>query len=176
MKRKTNATDLVLGLMSGTSCDGIDAALVAVRGHGLHTRVRLVAFETVPYPASVRRLIAQVSDAATGTVNLVCRANVLLGELFAEAAAAVGRAGPVELVPQPADLLWSAHRATHEQIAEVAVDHLHRGPTAAPEPPAEAARTRLHPHDNLPQMGAPGGGQVLVARIECPDLGDLHGS
>ena len=97
VKRKTNATDLVIGLMSGTSCDGIDAALVAVRGHGLHTRVRLVAFETVPYPASVRRLIAQVSDAATGTVNLVCRANVLLGELFAEAAAAVAAQAGVDL-------------------------------------------------------------------------------
>ncbi|NQT54457.1 anhydro-N-acetylmuramic acid kinase, partial [bacterium] len=97
MKRKTNATDLVIGLMSGTSCDGIDAALVAVRGHGLHTRVRLVAFETVPYPASVRRLIAQVSDAATGTVDLVCRANVLLGELFAEAATAVAAQAGVDL-------------------------------------------------------------------------------
>ena len=101
--------ELVIGLMSGTSLDGVDAALVRLRGHGTATRVELVAFATFPYPPAVRRLVARVSDAGTGTVDLVCRANVLLGELFAEAAVGVaGRAG----VPMRRVALIGSHGQT----------------------------------------------------------------
>lgn len=89
--------DLVIGLMSGTSYDGIAAALVAVRGAGLATRAELRAFETYPYPPAARRLVAAVSAPPTGTVDLVCRANFALGELFAEAAIAIARKARVRL-------------------------------------------------------------------------------
>ena len=39
----------VIGLMSGTSVDGIDAAVVEITGHGLETKVNLIAFETIPF-------------------------------------------------------------------------------------------------------------------------------
>ena len=83
--------------MSGTSYDGIAAALAAIRGFGRATRFRLLAFDTFPFSAAVRRVIAEVSSATTGTVDRVCRANVLLGELFAEAAIAVANAAGVPL-------------------------------------------------------------------------------
>ena len=65
----------VAGLISGTSVDGIDVAVVDI-GDEIH----VVAARTAPYPADVRKAILSVSDAAG-----IARLNFLLGELFAEA-------------------------------------------------------------------------------------------
>ncbi len=69
----------VAGLISGTSVDGIDVAVVDI-GDGIH----VVATATVPYPPEVRDAILSVSNAATHT-GTIARLNFLLGELFAEA-------------------------------------------------------------------------------------------
>ncbi len=69
----------VAGLISGTSVDGIDVAVVDI-GDGIH----VVATATVPYPPEVRAAILSVSNAATHTGS-IARLNFLLGELFAEA-------------------------------------------------------------------------------------------
>jgi anhydro-N-acetylmuramic acid kinase len=74
----------VAGLISGTSVDGIDVAVVDI-GDGIH----VVATATVPYPREVRDAILSVSNAATHTA-MIARLNFLLGELFAEA---VGKTG-----------------------------------------------------------------------------------
>lgn len=78
----------VVGLMSGTSADGIDAALVDLTGTGADTRIRLLAFDTFPYPPGVQE---RVLGAATRplTVQTLAHLNVLLGELFARAAVEV---------------------------------------------------------------------------------------
>jgi anhydro-N-acetylmuramic acid kinase len=88
---------LVIGLMSGTSYDGITAALAAIRGRGLSMRVELLAHATFPYSNAAKKVIAEVSSPPTGTVDLICRANFLLGELFAEAAIAIARRAGVPL-------------------------------------------------------------------------------
>src|SRR3990172_5238071 len=78
----------VLGLMSGTSADGIDVALVRVSGHGRRTRARLEKFCTFPFPARVRRAILRVANANRRTVLSVAeisQLHCLLGELYAEA-------------------------------------------------------------------------------------------
>jgi anhydro-N-acetylmuramic acid kinase len=66
----------VCGVMSGTSLDGIDVAIVDIRGK----RIEPVAFKTHPYPAAVRQALLAVSS-----VEEVSRLNFLLGELYAEA-------------------------------------------------------------------------------------------
>ncbi|WP_036718676.1 anhydro-N-acetylmuramic acid kinase [Paenibacillus harenae] len=81
-----------VGLMSGTSVDGIDAAVVAIEvgpGHGAGLRAELIAFENRPYPAAVREDIFALFDPRRATVDRVGRMNVLLGELYAEAALSV---------------------------------------------------------------------------------------
>ena len=75
----------VIGLMSGTSVDGIDAAIVEIRGHGLETEVNLIAFETCPFPLGVPQRILALCHPDTGRVDDICEMNFYIGHLFAEA-------------------------------------------------------------------------------------------
>ncbi len=70
----------VAGIMSGTSLDGIDVAIVDIRGRSFDT----VAFHTTPYPEAVRAAILAVSNAATHTAA-ISRLNFELGERYARA-------------------------------------------------------------------------------------------
>lgn len=74
----------VLGLMSGTSVDGIDAALVEIEGTGETLRARLRHCLTVPFPEDVRQRVLRLCRG--GGVMEVCTLNFVLGELFADAA------------------------------------------------------------------------------------------
>ncbi len=76
----------ILGLMSGTSVDGIDAAIVEISGHGLKTVVNLIAFEIFPFPPGVQKRILALCYPDTGRVDDICRMNFYIGHLFAEAA------------------------------------------------------------------------------------------
>ena len=76
---------LVIGLMSGTSVDGIDAAIVEVTGYGLETEVDLIAFETFPFPSGVPQRILALCHPDTGRVDAICEMNFYIGHLFAEA-------------------------------------------------------------------------------------------
>lgn len=53
-------TRLIIGLMSGTSLDGLDVALCACSGHGSRTRVKVLQFKTVPYEESFKDEIRRV--------------------------------------------------------------------------------------------------------------------
>jgi anhydro-N-acetylmuramic acid kinase len=75
----------IIGLMSGTSADGVDAAVVDVWGKGLSTRFRMTAFESVPYPKRTRQLILSFLNASGITVAEISQLNFLIGHLFAEA-------------------------------------------------------------------------------------------
>ncbi|HEV2288088.1 MAG TPA: anhydro-N-acetylmuramic acid kinase [Candidatus Acidoferrales bacterium] len=77
---------LVLGLMSGTSADGIDVALVGISGGPAAPRARLKHFAAFPYPAAVREAVLRVSSGAPTTTREISQLNFRLGELFAAAA------------------------------------------------------------------------------------------
>ena len=70
----------VAGIMSGTSLDGVDVAIVDIEGRSLRT----VAFRSTRYSASMRRAILDVSDTATTTAS-ISRLSFRLGELYAQA-------------------------------------------------------------------------------------------
>ncbi len=76
-------TKLVVGLMSGTSMDGIDAALIRITGDGPGTEVETLSFLVHPYPDTVK---ARLIDVRSWGVEEVSEMNFVLGELFAEAA------------------------------------------------------------------------------------------
>jgi len=70
----------VAGIMSGTSLDGIDVAIVDIRGR----RIQPVAFRSAPYEERVRRAILGVSNTTTTTAE-IARLHVVLGQLYAKA-------------------------------------------------------------------------------------------
>ena len=77
---------LVVGLMSGTSADGVDAALVEISGGGRDTSVREVAFLTHEYAEGVARVLTSVLSGSAG-IPEVCALNVEVADAFAEARA-----------------------------------------------------------------------------------------
>jgi anhydro-N-acetylmuramic acid kinase len=80
---------IVAGVMSGTSADGINVALVEVSGSGFDTRFKLLTHHEYPYPQPVRRAVLAAMNAQRASVADLARLNFLLGELYATAALAV---------------------------------------------------------------------------------------
>lgn len=76
---------IVAGVMSGTSADGINIALVRLLGRGLRTRLELLAHKEFAYPAPVRRAVLAAMNATNASVANLARLNFLLGELYADA-------------------------------------------------------------------------------------------
>lgn len=76
---------LVIGLMSGTSADGIDAALCRISGFGTSIKVEQLGFLTVPFRREVRERILLAASGDWGGSHEMCSLNFFLGELFAEA-------------------------------------------------------------------------------------------
>ena len=92
----------VAGLMSGTSADGVDAAIVDIGPRvrdprSGEIRVRLRAFHTFPHPAALRRRIFALFDAETARVDDLCRLNFALGEAFASALIRLSRRSGIPL-------------------------------------------------------------------------------
>jgi len=71
----------VAGLMSGTSADGVDVAIVDIHGR----RVRVPAFATYPYRAALRSEVLRLCRPESARLDAICHYNHLLGEVFAEA-------------------------------------------------------------------------------------------
>lgn len=83
----------VAGIMSGTSCDGIGACIVDIRGQ----KVDVVAFETFPYPPAVRKKIFDLFDPETSNARQICQMNFILGELFADVVIELARKHKIPL-------------------------------------------------------------------------------
>lgn len=94
---------LVIGLMSGTSADGVDAVLVKITGHGIQTKVQQLAFVSPPYTEEVRERILRVAAGDFGGTKEMCLLNVLLGELFADACLQLCREAGIR--PEDVDLI-----------------------------------------------------------------------
>ncbi|MBI3218931.1 MAG: anhydro-N-acetylmuramic acid kinase [Bacteroidetes bacterium] len=74
----------IIGLMSGTSMDGLDVALCKFSGSGLDTKVELVAFETVSYDDSFKQEIKSVFAREVASLEKVCLLNPWVAKTHAE--------------------------------------------------------------------------------------------
>ncbi len=153
----------VVGLMSGTSADGIDAALARVSGSGPDLEASLVAFRTTPYEARVRKEILSLLEPGSLAVD-VCRMNFEIGRLFAEAA--LDLAHRCGLRPENVDLIASHGQTVCHLPPTGPLDDLSGGATLQIGEPAVIADLAGVPvvADFRPQdMAAGGQGAPLVA-------------
>ncbi|TLY19868.1 MAG: anhydro-N-acetylmuramic acid kinase, partial [Nitrospirae bacterium] len=138
----------VIGLMSGTSADGVDAALVDIRGTGHDLKITLKASRTFPYPIVFRGQLLQAMTG--GTVEDVCHLNAALGEWFARAALKVLKTAGVS--PRRVALIGSHGQTLH---------HL-------PKPRREAV---IGPVRSTLQLGAPA---VITERTGITTVADFR--
>jgi anhydro-N-acetylmuramic acid kinase len=110
----------VIGLMSGTSVDAIDAALVTLEGVGPRARVTLDAFRSFAFPAEIRRRLFQLFDPARGRVDEICNLDFLMGEVFAEAARRLMK--DARIAPAEVDLIGSAGQTLWHDPEAIAFD------------------------------------------------------
>lgn len=76
----------IIGLMSGTSADGVDSALVEINHRGNKLQARLIAFEVYAYPPVLKERIFRLFRDRRGSLSLACQLNMEIGEAFATAA------------------------------------------------------------------------------------------
>ena len=86
-----------IGIMSGTSLDGVDAALVEISGVNEETKVELIQFTTLSIPKDIDQQIRDSFSLETSNSALISSLNVDLGELFAEAAIKVSSEAGIDL-------------------------------------------------------------------------------
>ncbi len=91
-----NAERLAVGLMSGTSADGIDAALVRIEGMGAEVSVTLLANDTLRYTPSVRQRLRGCMGPEAGNVREMTLLDAYMGELFAHAVMHICKKGGVD--------------------------------------------------------------------------------
>ncbi len=87
LKRLTDihqkSSRLILGLMSGTSHDAVDAALVEIKGKREKMRARLIHHYHHPFTNAIRN---KIKASFSGPTRLICSLNFELAEVFSEAA------------------------------------------------------------------------------------------
>jgi len=88
---------LVVGLMSGTSLDGVDAALVRIVRAGEGCSVQLRHFISTPYPDDVRQALLRVASGQPVAAGFISHLGVLLGSLYSRAVKEVCRGAELPL-------------------------------------------------------------------------------
>lgn len=112
----------ILGLMSGTSADGVTAALTEITGTGATAKIRLLAHSTYPYPEEVSRRLFNLFTPGASTVRDVCEMNFVVGECFSDAALRLLQdhglgPGDVDAVASHGQTVW--HQPSAEPVAGI---------------------------------------------------------
>ncbi len=77
-------TRLIIGLMSGTSLDGLDVALCRISGYGFSTKVDVLNFQSVPYTNEIQSRILEVFAKKQINLQSLCELNAYLGLLHGD--------------------------------------------------------------------------------------------
>ncbi len=108
-----------IGILSGTSVDGVDVGLARLSGSGETTAIDLLAFHTFQIPKQIRSLILKNCDASTATLPELSQLNVLVAELFADCILRFlkqHRPKRVDFVASHGQTLW--HNPQRERIGK----------------------------------------------------------
>ena len=160
-------TKLVVGLMSGTSLDGIDAVLVQIKGSGPATRFEQLGYLERPFPPAVRAMILRNSIPETSRVDELTRLNMLLAHLYADAVRAVARRAGVAM--HRIDLIGSHGQTVHHLPRAVTIAGKRiRATLQIGDPSALATLTGIPTVGNfrIADMAAGGEGAPLVPYVD----------
>ena len=140
---------LVVGLMSGTSADGVDAALCRITGHGTASKIEQLGFVFQPFTGEIRREILRLASGNSACAADFCKMNFLLGELYVQAVEALCaetgiRAEQIDLIGSHGQTFW------HIPLPETYLGHSFRSTF---------------------QLGE---GSVLAQRFGCPVVSDFR--
>ena len=80
-KKKKN----IIGLMSGTSLDGVDAVLVEVSGDGTKTKIKQIGSITYPFLRGLKKKLLENATTNSGSVTDICKLNFLIAHLYVDA-------------------------------------------------------------------------------------------
>jgi anhydro-N-acetylmuramic acid kinase len=109
---------LVMGLMSGTSADGVDVALARIRGGGAERlRSELLAHTTFPLEGAVRKELLRIAEGAAITPGEISQLNFRMGQVFADAVIEAGKKFKVSL--SRVDLIGSHGQTIFHQGAAI---------------------------------------------------------
>ncbi len=97
MKFGNGRAMIVAGVMSGTSADGVDVALVKITSASGKRQIKLLGHHAVSYPAALRSAVLAAMDAKETSTAELARLNWRLGMAYAEAVRAAVAKHPVKL-------------------------------------------------------------------------------
>jgi anhydro-N-acetylmuramic acid kinase len=161
----------VIGLISGTSVDGIDAALVDISGSTVDLQVNLLAGKTYPYPTALREQILAVCGGASLSMAELAELDDAIAQQFAQAALSIQSGHP------PANLIGSHgqtvyHRPPQKQANTMGYSlQLGRGALIA-----HLTRIPTITNFRAADIAAGGEGAPMVSKIDACLLGHLHKS
>jgi len=163
MTKKRERGKLALGIMSGTSADGIDVALVRMVGR----KATLENFAAFPFPPRVQKAILKLGEGRPVTTGEISQLNFLLGELFAGAALAACR--KFRVAPARVDVIGS-HGQTifHQGTPSFFNGHRIASTLQIGDPSVIAARTGINTVGDFrpADMAAGGQGAPLVPYVD----------
>jgi anhydro-N-acetylmuramic acid kinase len=167
---------IVIGLMSGTSADGTDAAIVRLEGAPPTLTWEVLGHTHVPHPPALREEIFACFRPETGSVDRLCRLNFALGRAFGntvlQAIAATGLTpADIDLIGSHGQTLWHIPPGSTEDGVEQAVSlpQTEGATLQLGEPAVIAEMTGLPVVSNFRtrDMAAGGHGAPLVAYVDA---------
>lgn len=169
---RAKLSHFVIGLMSGTSADGVDAALCELSGQGRgKLKVRLVAGYTEEYPPELGTRVLALCEPGRGTAAEICELNFLIAEVFARSAnGAMRKAGlaadRIDAIGSHGQTVW--HIPPHADA--------HGSTLQLGEPAVIAERTGVLVVSNFRarDMAAGGQGAPLVPYVDYLLFSDDH--
>ncbi|MEJ2883791.1 anhydro-N-acetylmuramic acid kinase [Pedobacter sp. GR22-6] len=109
---------IIIGLMSGTSLDGLDIALCAVNGNGIDTRLEVLKFETFDYSNEFKMQVKSIFAKRDADLQMVCLMNEQVAlqhaELILEALSAWGiKKEEVDVIASHGQTIYHAPKSFH---------------------------------------------------------------
>ena len=111
-----------VGLMSGTSLDGVDAVLLNISGCGFNTKIKQIDFQTYDLPDDIKIKIKEACINSKGTTSLICSLNFELGYVFSKAVKEICnknniKTNELEFVATHGQTIYHIPKSTNTHIA-----------------------------------------------------------